>query len=452
LVVSICTAGELVGEQHFAALPVVLRPLGKCASADGDLLIHGFHQLVPGGDFRGARRGDVALLRFQPFFDVERRVDHGLQLVVIALRERLELVVVAAGALHGDAEQRRAENLQRPFQHGVLVRTDFVRVAVAAVGPVGTVPQEMDGFQELDHLRPDVSAAAITGEFIPRDLLAQELVPRLVGVDRAKDVIAIAIRQRPVGVGPEVTVAVGVARRVEPVFAPPFAVALGVQKPFDHPFIGVRLLVGEKLVDLLYRRRQAGEIETHAANQRFPIRLRADRQTGGFQFRLKETVDRRLDLRFVPHGRNRNVAERLESPVFVAVRFRGDLCRQAARAGFDPAAQNGFVVVRQRLLGGHLIGGDALPEQALVGLAGNDRRALFAAALDGRRQRETKLAFPLRRAVTLHATELQDRRDVFDVIGNFFVSPHGDRLAKAEYQSQADAFFRSPRPRRGGEG
>ena len=66
-----------------------------------------------------------------------------LQGVVIGLPDRLELVVVAAGALHGQPQHARGHDLHVPFEHGESIDAHFVGIAVALAGAVGRVAQEV---------------------------------------------------------------------------------------------------------------------------------------------------------------------------------------------------------------------------------------------------------------------------------------------------------------------
>ena len=72
----------------------------------------------------------------------------------------------------------------------------------------------------------------------------------------------------PVAVGPHLAVVVevqavrvAVAGGVEPVAGHVLAVAGGGEQPVDDRFVGFGPVVGEEGVDLLERRRQAGQVE-----------------------------------------------------------------------------------------------------------------------------------------------------------------------------------------------
>ena len=89
----------------------------------------------------------------------------------------------------------------------------------------------------------------------------------LVAVEGADDVVAIAPGVGAVRVVLE-AVGVGVADDVEPVAAPALAVVRRGEQAVDEFLVGVGRLVGEEGVDLFGRRRQAGQIERDAADER----------------------------------------------------------------------------------------------------------------------------------------------------------------------------------------
>ena len=113
------------------------------------------------------------------------------------------------------------------------------------------------------------------------ELLDRELVERHVGVQGADD---------PVAIGPEVAqvvaleaVRVGVAGQVEPRPGPALAELRRGEQPIDDRFVGVRARVGDERIDFRRRRRQADQIEGHAADERRAIGFRRGRQPFAFQ-------------------------------------------------------------------------------------------------------------------------------------------------------------------------
>ena len=83
----------------------------------------------------------------------------------------------------------------------------------------------------------------VVGQFVAGELLEQEAVVRLVGVEDADDVVAIAPGVRPGQILLALALGVGVAGQVEPVPAPALAVARRGQQPVDQLLVGVGSLV-----------------------------------------------------------------------------------------------------------------------------------------------------------------------------------------------------------------
>ncbi len=129
-------------------------------------------------------------------------------------------------------------------------------------------------------------------EDVGGDLLADEPGVGLVAVERLDEVVAV----RP-GVGPDavlvVAVGLGEVDQVHPVPRHALAVVGRGEQAVDQPLVGVGPVVAEERLDLLGRRRQAGQVEREAADQGSGGRPRGPgsspfaRETG-----LDEGVDR----------------------------------------------------------------------------------------------------------------------------------------------------------------
>ena len=78
----------------------------------------------------------------------------------------------------------------------------------------------MSCFEQIDLVGCHGLTGTEAGELVATKLLADKLVERLVGVDRADDIITVAVGQRAIGVGTEVAVRIGIARGIEPVLSP----------------------------------------------------------------------------------------------------------------------------------------------------------------------------------------------------------------------------------------
>ena len=220
-------AVEVVREQDACHRSMLAHPASELDPQRGRTSLRFALLSLPRFNFARERGMCESLVRLEPFLHVEDRVQIGLQLIELALRDRLELVVVALRALNRQAQQRRRKNLLRPFEREVAVDHDLFRIAVTLARTVRAIAEEVRRFEQVDHLWrrvPFVLLRIEAAEFVAGDLLANELVERLVGVQRTNHVIAIAVRQRPIRVGIEIAVRVGIAGDIQPPFAPPLAV------------------------------------------------------------------------------------------------------------------------------------------------------------------------------------------------------------------------------------
>ena len=282
-------------ERFLLLLPDRFWTIGERSLQRGDLGVDRLIVRFPSREFVERAGDHDPLVWIDPVLDVERRVKDRLELVVFLLRDRLELVVVAFGALERQAQQRRADDLDRALEHVVLVDADLVRIAVALAGAILGVAQEVSGDQLIDRLGWRTRAATIAGQLVAGQLLADDLIQRPVGVERADDVIAISVGQRPVGIGAEVPVGIGVSRGVEPVLPPPLAVSGRGQQAVDQAFVGVQGRVMHELRDRLGLRRQAGQVEAEAADHGRAIGVGAEGQPALFERPLNEAIDRGAD-------------------------------------------------------------------------------------------------------------------------------------------------------------
>ena len=156
------------------------------------------------------------------------------------MRNRLELVRVAFGALNRQTEQRRGRDLHRPFDGVIPVGAHLVRIAVAFTRPVLAVPQKMCCDQGIDDIFGNRHVGSPADQFITSQLFSHESIEGLVGVDRADHVIAIPVCQRPVAVRIEVTIRIGVASGVEPHLSDPFPIVRRSEIPIDQTLHSVR--------------------------------------------------------------------------------------------------------------------------------------------------------------------------------------------------------------------
>ncbi|MCG3160084.1 MAG: hypothetical protein JMDDDDMK_01117 [Acidobacteria bacterium] len=165
--------------------------------------------------------------------------------------------------------------------------------------------------------------------------------------------------------------------------APFLAVSRRSQQPVNNLLEGVRRPVIQKLGDFFRRRRQSGQIENRAANQRAFVGVRDRLQTFLFQFSQDETINRRFDPGFVFDFRRLMIFDRLKRPelfrLFKIVRRMIRCgCRRIARSG-RAHLHPGFKIP-DRLIGQFA---DRRHLQFGVGVAnGFDEQAFFNVALN----------------------------------------------------------------------
>ena len=236
------------------------RPAGQPDHRLPELLDLGLDRVglrLPGGLFAGARQHDVVFLR---------RGQERLEAVVVFLRDRVELVIVAAGTADRQAEEHDRGRVGHLGQHFVAAEGDFL---VAGVPPDRT---------EAVEAGRDLQFVAVGIDLVAGQLLQHEAVERLVVVERLDDVVAVAPRPGAVAVVLE-ALGLGVAHDIEPVPAPLLAVVRGREQPIDQLLVGVGRRIVDEGIDLLRRRRQPGQVEGDPADERGPVGLRRRRQS-----------------------------------------------------------------------------------------------------------------------------------------------------------------------------
>ena len=258
-----------------------------------------------GGAFGGHRQVAFAVLHPR---------EHRRQRVVLLVRDRIELVGMAPRATDRQPEERGAGRGHHVVEfHDALLRREH---GIRAADDVDrATDQEARGHR---------GAQRVAGQ-----LLANELVVRQVVGERAEHVVAEPPRVRPVAVGLE-TVGLGEADHVEPMPAPPLAVARIRQHPIDQVLERVCARIGDEGGDLFGQRRHAEHHEVQSPDQRRTIGFRREREPGLGQARDHEGVDGVLPL-LADHGRHRRPPHRLEGPM------RGDFGRR--HFGLRPEAR-----------------------------------------------------------------------------------------------------------------
>ena len=334
------------------------------------------------------RRVDV-LERLPPLGDV---VEVGQDLVELPLRDRVELVVVAAGAAERQPEPDRRGRLDAVHRvlHEELVDDDPSLAVLAVIAVEGG---------------GDALIARRVRQHVAGELLDGEPVEGHVGVVGVDHPVAPA-PHRALAVG-LVAVGVRVAGGVEPLHRHPLAVARRAEQPVDRPLVGVRGVVVEERGQLARRRRQPRQVERRPAQQRRPVGLRRRREALSLETGEDEAVDRVARPVGVGDRRRVGTLRRHERPV-----------RLPLRPLVDPQAERLDLVVRQRLgPAGHPLGRirgrDAVEQEALVGASGDDDGPAEPRALGERTvlDVEAQAALPARlvRPVATEALPGQDR-------------------------------------------
>ena len=322
-------------------------------------------------------------------------LQQGHEAIVVGRRDRVELMVVAAGA----RERRAEEGGGRGPDH-----------VVQLVGPLVGRQHRVGRFHAIPRTTDEEAGRGVRAELIAGELIADEPVVGQVGVERLDDVVAVRPGVGAGEVGLE-TIGLGEARHVQPMAGPFLAEPRRGQQPVDHRRIGLVRRVGDERRDLRGRGRQAGDVEGGAADERARVGGGRPLQT----FRSESGLDEVVDA-----GAGGRSADGLISPVVEPrVPERGAVggVLGPERPFRDPRAELCHLRGRERVaLRGHLLifvgGGDPVDERGLGGIAGDERRAGFAAFEGVRAGVESQVRFRLLRSVTFHATLLQQGADL----------------------------------------
>ena len=272
--------------------------------------------------------------------------------VIIPGRDRVELVVVAAGTTDGQAEEGLAQDVH------------------LIVDPRGAILAEVDGrmrplvepekARSQDRLvRAGRWIASWVGEEVAGHLLDDKLVVGQVLVERPDQVVSVAVGERDVVIE-LVPRRFGEPDQVHPVPRPALAVVRRSKQTVDHP--GERLSRRGRVVlkrrNLLGSRREADEVERRAADQGGTVSVGGGGEPGGFEFGQDEPVDVVVRPGDIPDAGRLNRSDRLPAPVLGPFRkVEGpDLAGAGVgsvqldrprRARLDPSSQGGDLVIRK---------------------------------------------------------------------------------------------------------
>ena len=225
---------------------------------------------------RGGNAQERVRVRFVPIHHrLVEVVEEGVKPVVLAVLNGIVFVRVTAGAGHRQSEPDRARGLGAV--EGVLALI-FLDDGAALAGA---------------HVGADVAGANLLfrrrfGQQIARELLDGELIVRLIGVEGVHHPVA-PFPEAAFGIDVE-AVRIGVARGVEPVTRQMFTVTRRGEQTIHHLLVGIGILVGEIGVHLRHRRRNTGEVQRDAADERGLVGFNGRFQSLLLQPREDETI------------------------------------------------------------------------------------------------------------------------------------------------------------------
>ena len=221
--------------------------------------------LVAGGDglqllLQGETTGQQTRVSVEDLLRLFGSGEDRLQRVIVVLRERIELVIVAAGTVNRRTGERRHH--RRHDVIAIQVTPDLpIKCVLANVAQRTLIPrpscQQSEGGGQL---------GVIGEESISCDLLLDKTGIGFVGVEGLDDVVAVgpSILARAVLV---VAVCLREVNQIEPVPRPALAVLGRLQQPVEQLFIGERIGIAGERFDLLGRGWQPDQVEVDSADQ-----------------------------------------------------------------------------------------------------------------------------------------------------------------------------------------
>ena len=291
---------------------------------------------------------------------VDSRVEEGVHLVVLTMRDRIVLMCMALGTPYGEAEPDRAGRVD-PVH-------DLLDPCLFRVDAPFLIDDGLAMETRRDQLRLGRAWIRRSGQEIPGELLDGEAIEWLVVVDRLDDPVAIR-PHLPLAID-RIAMSIGIPCLVEPMAPPALPVMGGGEQPIDQLAIEL-LLLGDrpglesrdKSRHLLRARQQPGQIEREPSDQGRRVRLRRRCDP----LRLQAGQDERVDL--VPHParltnrRRGGPGERLKGPVALITCPLGDpAAEQLGLGGGDRGALRG----RGRHHLRRLVGGDPSQQFTLL--------------------------------------------------------------------------------------
>ena len=252
--------------------------------------------------------------------------EHSVQCVEVLLADRIELVVVTAGARNGQAEKGFREHIDLVVDHLHLI--------------VQGIHRDVPELHHAQVRRPNPGFIQAFGAIdsrvfqeIPGDVFADQLVIGNVRVEGAYEIIPVAPGhgQFRITLTP---MRFAVADQVHPVPRPTLAKTGRGQQSVHPLLVGVGRAIAQKVFDLFHRRRQPGQCERHAAQQRFATGFWGRSQSAFLHVRQQEAIHRVVGPRGVRDARDGRHSHRAKTPPLLARLDRGGKTGAVSRRGW----------------------------------------------------------------------------------------------------------------------
>jgi hypothetical protein len=330
-------------------------------------------------------------------------------------------MIVALGASDGESEERAGDDFQGVCKDVVAggVRIGATARAVRAHAEVTGSDEEIArGNVCRDGGKCSVSEPE---QFVSGNLLEEELVERLVRIQTADDVVAVLIGEGTLGILIGVAVGVSIAGDVEPVPSPSFPVSRRLEQTIDELLVRIWGRIGEKGLNLSWRRGESEQIEIDAPNQREPVSVWRQLEVCGTKTCPKEGVDwSPCPITRCSSG-DGGPDNGLEGPMGAFLgrdghafgergRFRSEGWGAGGDPDFDPIdLRRGELAVPL----GHFTGTEKAHDQTFCGVAWCDRWTGVPTAKEGSTEAQVQTAFRLVSfAMAVEAMFLENRPDV----------------------------------------
>ena len=340
-VVDVCVVKKVVVPQ---AVTVHLQPKTGIRLADARLELFGqFGQLLlgladfalhanssgihPGLFVRPIKTGRQRASNLEAVTALGRRDLHRrekcLHAVEVIDRDGVIFVVVALGTAYREAKENRTD------RRGHFAEQLVPGLVTARLGKRRQPKKRQRNCALGIHAR-QLAGTHDFIELIAGNLLPDEEVVRLVAVERVDDIVAVTPRVRHVGVA-LITGGVGVAREIEPVAPPAFAVVRIVKQPIDQAPVSQRVAIVDEGIGDIRRRRDTEQIKIQPADECPALGQRRRLDALGLEFGEDESVNRVADPVGLRDHRRRHLDKRRKRPMPALLRIRARFLRLAKR-------------------------------------------------------------------------------------------------------------------------